>query len=291
MKIDLYPCFNHLKKYNTIWIYSDPHFSDEEMSHIRKNYLGDEEQTKRINSKVGKNDVIIFLGDIGDPACIGRIKGYKILVMGNHDKGKSNYERKVVDGVDNHLFDEVYTGVVMLNDKVLLSHEPVYLNFVYNIHGHDHSNVESSHDGLHLNVCAEHIDYYPISLNKLVKEGTFKNVRSIHEKTIHNVAVKKMFKEIFGYRENNAPDWDEVFCPCNNLPPKYECDCIGIIKYKGSEYHVYADDYGCQDFIVYRYFDNDEIKEHHIAVRNMAGELDWWYELDRMKAEYPNEIQ
>lgn len=135
MKIDLYPCFNHLKKYNTIWIYSDPHFSDEEMSHIRKNYLGDEEQTKRINSKVGKNDVIIFLGDIGDPACIGRIKGYKILVMGNHDKGKSNYERKVVDGVDNHLFDEVYTGVVMLNDKVLLSHEPVYLNFVYNIHG------------------------------------------------------------------------------------------------------------------------------------------------------------
>ena len=69
MNINLYPCFKHWlstegNKNNAIWFYSDPHFADTEMPYIRKNYIGDEEQVKRINSKVGKNDTIIFLGDI-----------------------------------------------------------------------------------------------------------------------------------------------------------------------------------------------------------------------------------
>ena len=68
-----------------IWLYSDPHFSDPEMVCLRKNYIGDAEQIKRINSKVGKNDTIIFLGDIGNLDCIKHIKGYKVLIMGNHD--------------------------------------------------------------------------------------------------------------------------------------------------------------------------------------------------------------
>ena len=52
----------------TIYLYSDPHFSDHEMPWIRTNYISDEEQVMRINSKVGKNDTIIFLGDIGNNA-------------------------------------------------------------------------------------------------------------------------------------------------------------------------------------------------------------------------------
>lgn len=180
MKIDLYPCFQHLKEFNTIWLYSDPHFYDEDMFFLRNDFISDNEQIRRINSKVGKKDVIIILGDIGEISLVKRIKGYKILVMGNHDKGKSDYQRRIIDGVDNHLFDEVYDGVVMLNDKILLSHEPVYLPFMFNIHGHDHSNKVSYDDGLHLNVCAEHIDYTPISLNELIKNGFLKNVTSIH---------------------------------------------------------------------------------------------------------------
>ena len=191
MKIDLYPCFQHLKEFNTIWFYSDPHFYDEEIFFLRNDYVSDQEQINRINSKVGKKDVLFILGDVGDVTFIKRLRGYKILVMGNHDRGKSNYTRKVVDGIDNHLFDEVYEGVVMLNNKILLSHEPVNLPFVFNIHGHDHSNIEAYDSDLHLNVCAEHINYTPVSLNELVKNGYFKDVPDIHRMTIDKAINKK----------------------------------------------------------------------------------------------------
>ena len=134
----LYPLFNHWFRGGNIWLYSDPHFSDDEMKYIRKDYIGDEEQVKRINSKVGKNDTIIILGDIGNAEWVEKIRGYKILIMGNHDKGKSNYDKKD----NNRLFDEVYEGPLMISDKVMLSHEPLRLpdNCIFNIHGHDHSN-------------------------------------------------------------------------------------------------------------------------------------------------------
>ena len=238
--IELYPNFEHLKKFNNIWIYSDPHFADPEMTYLRQNYIGDEEQVKRINSKVGKKDVIIILGDIGSTEFVKRIRGYKILIMGNHDQGKSNFERKVNEaeqfssadlseadatlmrknGVamlsdpmhaasyvaanevimkkytkvvreDNHLFDEVYDGIVALNSKIILSHEPVNIPFMFNIHGHDHSNWEGANDELHLNVCAEHINYTPINLNTLLKQGKFKNVPSIHRITIDKATARK----------------------------------------------------------------------------------------------------
>ena len=190
MKIDLYPCFKHLFDYQTIWVYSDPHFGEEEMVLIRKNYISDEEQVKRINSKVGKKDVIIFLGDIGETSYIKQIRGYKILVIGNHDKGKTNYQKQIISGENNYLFDEVYEGIVTLSDKLVLSHEPIYLPFMFNIHGHDHSNKNSIDDGLHLNVCAEHIDYTPISINALIKEGVLKDVASIHGITIDRASNK-----------------------------------------------------------------------------------------------------
>ena len=60
----------------SVWFYSDPHFGDEEMKHLRKNYISDDEQVKRINSKLGKNDTIIFLGDIGDTSFMKKIKGF-----------------------------------------------------------------------------------------------------------------------------------------------------------------------------------------------------------------------
>lgn len=72
----------------SIWFYSDPHFNDPESEEFRTQkgvYLSDEEQVKRINSKLGKKDTIIFLGDICDTEFIKKIKGYKVLVLGNHE--------------------------------------------------------------------------------------------------------------------------------------------------------------------------------------------------------------
>ena len=187
MKIELYPCFDYLHHFNNIYLYADPHFGDTDILKYRPNYIGDEAQVRSINSKVGKKDALIILGDVGDLEYVKKLRGYKILVMGNHEKGKSNYLKNDTD--KKYLFDEVYEGVVTLNEKILLSHERVDLPFIFNIHGHDHSS--SYTDSLHLNVCAERINYVPISLKKLIEEGALKDVISIHRFSIDKATERK----------------------------------------------------------------------------------------------------
>ena len=213
------------------------------MKYIRKNYIGDDEQVRRINSKVGKADMLIILGDIGDVSYIKKLRGYKVLITGNHDKGPSAYkeittyttkrlDEKTVQSLglqnwtesdlfkkgyihnlnlvtntlefsriiasSNGLFDEVYSGPVALNDKILLSHEPIDIklagnvsgkSFMFNIHGHDHSGKLS--DMYHLNVCAELVDYTPVSLQSLIKQGILSNIDTIHRLTIDGATAKK----------------------------------------------------------------------------------------------------
>ena len=165
--------------------YADPHFADPEMVHLRKNYIGDDEQIMRINSKVGRKDTIIFLGDIGDEEKIRKIRGYKVLIMGNHDKGATKYEE---------LFDEVYSGPLFIAEKLLLSHEPISLPFAFNIHGHDHSNWDAGMKH-HMNVCAEHIDYTPVNLTRELKRGLLSKVETIHRVTIDGATSRKKARE------------------------------------------------------------------------------------------------
>ena len=176
----LYAPFRKWTEKGTLWIYSDPHFSDPDMVEYRENYLGDEEQIARINSKVGKHDTIIFLGDIGNKEMVRKIRGYKVLIMGNHDSGATNY---------TDIFDEVYEGPLFIAEKLVLSHEPVVLPFAFNIHGHEHRYVKRDND---LNVCAEHIDYTPVNVNRLIKKGLLSKVESIHRMTIDRATDRKM---------------------------------------------------------------------------------------------------
>lgn len=184
----IYKIFNHWFHGGNIWFYSDPHFNDSDMPMIRFNYISDEEQIHKINSKVGKNDTIVILGDIGDISFIPKIKGYKVLVCGNHDQGPSRYERKLENGIDNHFFDEVYDGVLTISKKIILSHEPLQ-NYPYalNIHGHTHNFNNSPKDIYHLNVCAEHINYTPISLTEIIDSGRLSRVTDIHKEAVNHI--------------------------------------------------------------------------------------------------------
>lgn len=91
----LYKCFDHWHKEGTLYIYSDPHFGENSEEAGMINHPADETQVNFINSKVGKKDTIIFLGDIGNVEWIKKIRGYKVLIMGNHDAGRTNYERVI----------------------------------------------------------------------------------------------------------------------------------------------------------------------------------------------------
>lgn len=208
---NLYDNFAHWYHNNmgTVYFYSDPHFNDEEIKYLRSNYIGDMEQVTRINSKVGRCDTIVFLGDIGDVDFIRYIRGYKVLIMGNHDAGAANYKRKqVLIGTaeeykdklhqkgyyesagyvwyDNELFDEVYEGVLTIAPNIILSHEPVGdFPYAINIHGHTHNSNDK------YNMCAENINYTPVPIKRFIEDGISKKVVNIHRETIDKAAERK----------------------------------------------------------------------------------------------------
>lgn len=255
---NLYDSFKHWYDLGgTVYFYSDPHFADAEMQFLRTNYVGDEEQIKKINSKVTKKDTLVILGDIGDYSWVKKIKaGYKVLLLGNHDMGAEKFKRVQVDKeidiedylgdltpnqialkmsleeqelyyeqarkkaildlkqtesfidipkniyydfhkpfmfwiahYDNKLFDEVYEGTLQISPKIILSHEPIDYKYCFNIHGHDHSNWYKNDQSL--NVCAEHIDYTPISIKSIISSGKLKDIPDIHRDTIDSATSKK----------------------------------------------------------------------------------------------------
>ena len=179
----LYRCFDHWHKEGTVWIFSDPHFGDEELRAGVKGRPSDEELVKMINSCVGRKDTLILLGDVGDVEYAKKLRGYKVLICGNHDAGRTLYEK---------IFNEVYTGPLMIGEKLLLSHEPADVSWAFNIHGHDHAGATRAN---HLNVCADVVGYKPLNFNKLMKQGIASKVDSIHRTTIDNATKKKKKKK------------------------------------------------------------------------------------------------
>ena len=171
----LYDIFAHWHKQGTVWIYSDTHFNDKELGEGVAARPSAEEHLKLINSKVGKKDTLILLGDVGDIEIARRLKGYKILIAGNHDAGMSNYKE---------VFDEVYAGALIVGEKLILSHEPVDVPWAFNIHGHVHSGEPMS-DNQHFNVCGEARKCYePVNLNQFMKAGFMAKIQTIHRDTI-----------------------------------------------------------------------------------------------------------
>lgn len=223
----VYDIFNEKWCNQTVWIYSDPHFGDQELAAGISNRPSDLDHVKCINACVGKKDTLICLGDVGDVAYVRELRGYKILIMGNHDSGATNYKREIIkeifdyeeytqeevkekmcakypdyklyiiEGlagwiatVDNGLFDEVYEGPLMIGEKLILSHEPLDCSWAFNIHGHDHSGNRVP-TKTHLNVCSDVIKYTPLNLNNLLKTGLTSYITSIHRSTIDTATKRK----------------------------------------------------------------------------------------------------
>lgn len=231
----LYKPFQPWSRGGTIWIYSDPHFGDEELRAAIPNRPSDDELVAMINKRVGRNDTFICLGDVGNLEYVRKIRGYKVLVCGNHDAGGTTYERQIKNywlycddysydeviahghklypgqnitayktnnlinyqeewhvRADNELFNEVYTGPLIISDRIILSHEPLDIDWMFNIHGHNHTSGSTFG---HLNVCADVINYDPVNLNQFVKSGRLKECKSIHREIIDSATLKKQKKD------------------------------------------------------------------------------------------------
>lgn len=177
----VYDVFNEMwKDYQTIHVISDLHFAEDDLKRAFPNRPSDEELVKMINSKVGKKDLILILGDCGSLDYIRQLRGHKILIAGNHDTGMEKYKE---------VFDWVFSGALIIGEKLILSHEPVEIPWAFNLHGHNHSQKKNQKN--HFNVCADVLGYLPINFNQFLKAGHMANVYTIHRETIDGATERK----------------------------------------------------------------------------------------------------
>lgn len=216
---------------HTVWIISDPHFGDEELRAGVPNRPTDEELVKKINSKVGRKDTLIILGDCGDREYIKKLRGYKVLVMGNHDAGSTTYKKK--------WYYEDYSETLSRSEALArakaahpdcvhfeLTNDNSYYNNDWDVRMHDglfdeiyegpvmiseklilshepinvpwafniHGHIHDKkhkNDKYHFNVCADVIDYTPINFNQWMKQGYLAKIETIHRDTIDKATERK----------------------------------------------------------------------------------------------------
>lgn len=168
----LYKIFQGWTKSGSLYLIGDLHFNDDCCTEIDPDWPCPDDQVKLINKIVANNDTIVCLGDVGEPDFVEMINGYKVLITGNHDRGKSNYD----------MFDEVYDGPLFISKKIVLSHEPVDIEFALNLHGHQHNDdFFDEYKCNSINLAANVIDYKPQSLQSIINAGYLSKIDDIHK--------------------------------------------------------------------------------------------------------------
>lgn len=158
------------------WVWSDTHFFHENIIKYENRPFENAKEMNKVllsnwRKKVKSKDILYHLGDVSlankieTEKIIKSMPGYKILILGNHDRSHSEKWWREVG------FDAVYKYPIIIEGFYMLSHEPLYVGPetpYANIHGHTHS--ESSVNKLKFNVSVENINYEPISLDVVKQE-------------------------------------------------------------------------------------------------------------------------
>lgn len=133
---------------------------------------------KRWNSVVKKDDIVYVLGDVsfgGTKATrdiVSRLNGRKMLIMGNHDRGRS-----IAKWLDIG-FEWVSPHPVILGEFVVLMHEPPqYFNdscpYFY-VYGHVHGTPDyQSHTEHSACVSIERLNYTPALLDDVISGAAY----------------------------------------------------------------------------------------------------------------------
>jgi len=127
---------------------------------------------KRYNEIVNDDDTVYHLGDFtmagpnrkhGIELFVRKLKGTKIIVLGNHDK------LRALDYVDIG-FQSAHTFLHLEQHDLFLTHDPAVASILLNkrwIHGHVH-NLWKFKDTL-VNVSVDVWDFKPVSLNQILE--------------------------------------------------------------------------------------------------------------------------
>lgn len=139
----------------------------------------DEALIENWNSRVSDDDTVYLIGDIGNydlpfPAeKIGRLRGHKHLIRGNHDTCIEDQDR-LLD------YFETVTDLLEIDDgphHITLCHYPiVYIQGGYMIHGHLHNARKKGYQILtqlprDLNAGVDVNGFYPVTLEQLIESN------------------------------------------------------------------------------------------------------------------------
>lgn len=163
------------------WLIADPHFGHEGVCKFKREDGSDlrpwdhpdamdEALIENWNNVVDDKDRVYVLGDLcinrRTIKTVGRCKGRKVLVKGNHDIFKLKDYLPYFDDIRAYVVQKGPDG-----QKIILSHIPVHPESLgrwgFNIHGHLHSNVVD--DPRYMCVSVEQTDFTPIEWNEAVK--------------------------------------------------------------------------------------------------------------------------
>lgn len=164
---------------------SDTHLDHKNIIKFRTQFKSSEEHDAVIKENyhqiVRPKDTVWFLGDVAfSKAALDDLAtwpGIKHIVLGNHDIEYSKHDftfQDIFKVFNNNIYG------VLRKYNYWLSHVPFHeteLRGRYNVHGHLHSHVID--DPRYLNICMEHINYTPISLEDIRK--TFKDRERLNE--------------------------------------------------------------------------------------------------------------
>ena len=219
--IDVNEFMRVLNNYPTehIFLGSDWHLFKKEVTGLHENEITSQlnKFIKLHNSKIDKNDVFIYLGDLLHRNCkqehftklkdfISKLNGIKILIKGNHDLKPDEF---YIDCGFNYVCDNL-----QIND-VIFTHKPCDLkdfpDAKINIHGHMHE--ENFYD---VNTNDDHIKIYTpdhdiLSLKSVLKKESTETNKPVDKNLISDYVkelkskyqkmVDKFFKENPKYKE------------------------------------------------------------------------------------------
>lgn len=164
-----------------IFFTSDTHFNQQrtlELSRRPFNSLNEMNETmiKNWNKVVGKNDIVIHLGDFGDYRFREFLNGKIYLIFGNYEENDINSGNITMEDLVKFGFDAIYpecSHYLMLYSIVKgkifnVAHRPTLLPKIinenqYNLYGHIHALQKVKRYGLNVGVDCN--NFTPLSLD------------------------------------------------------------------------------------------------------------------------------
>lgn len=188
-----------------VWFTSDPHFGHEKVAVEKRLFASTHEHDmlieRRWRAVVKPEDQVWVLGDLATShfdyalELIDNLPGAKHLISGNHDPVHSMHKNahKYQDRV-RLVFDSIQTMAhrKMNGEDVLLSHYPYAADHTtvprhmqwrlpnlgaWLLHGHNHTKIKHIHGTKEISVGVDAWDFYPASINEIVKIMRDENTR------------------------------------------------------------------------------------------------------------------